>query len=1498
MWGEDRGMKIGDNKNNKINYKKLITIMMILGVISADVAPFISMAVETEGVNVGEVLPTEQQELEEEIEDLEVEEGIEYLGLEEQQQQEIKKEEDRYKEENTGYETEEEIELSTEEENDIATMSIEPQSANNYVMAKDSDFEFVTVSQGGYSYKGKYGYFRYKGTDEYVEIPKVIQGMEVRDYQYMFQHAPKTLKGIKSDNQNVRSMFGMFSHSNAETLDLTQLDTSRITSMHGTFINSNTKYVDFSNWDTRNVTNMTSMFSGSKMENIDISHLDTGRLEAIGAMFKGATAKTIKLGNMNTSRVGSMNELFMNTRAESIDLSKLDTGNVTNMSSMFEGSMIKHIDISTFNTRNVKNMSSMFRSARADKITLGNINTGNVTTMEGMFEGIYMDTLDLRALETRNVTTMSRMFRNTNIPNLNISSFNTSKVENMSNMFRVHRGGKLDLRGFDTSNVTNMSHMFRETEVPEVDMSQFNTSKVINMISMFQDSKINKLDLGSFNTMRVTDMNGMFNGARAIEIIVSNFDTSYVTDMSRMFRNTRANRIDLGSLSMASVNETIDMFQGTTAKIGLSRSQEDANKLNESSNKPSTLNFKPKFVLATDEDFIGTINGSFQYIGKDEYVEVPHKIRGVNVTSYRDMFANTSIKGVISTNKRVTDMRGMFRDTTSENMDVSTVDTENVEDMSYMFSGSKVRDLDLRNYNTVNTTNMESMFRNTVIEEIDLGSFDLVKVANTSNMFLGSKASKGYARTNRDMDKMVSSSGKPMGLKFSIWSIVTEQQPEEWTSGNVDIRVNASSDELGVDFVEMVNEPGRNLLVNSHRVVGVGGRSEFIQYADLAPIFDRYGTDQTYSLSLDLKSADTSKGTNINVYMQNGSSSKYNFVSKGVRVTEEFQRFKFEGLTPRISNSGETRAMLAFYGTYRTGNYPIIKNVKVELGDKATPWTPAPEDSQSSEDQQDVYTVYNNGTYIFRATYGKGDTRIIAHTVNNIDRSNPEVKITSSTLGQTPHDVTLYVEGEDSMSGVEYITLPDGTKVNGNKAEYVAKENKVYEFKVTDKAGNTTSKTYTVNNIDRSLVKLGINKSNKEWTNRPINIKVTSEDSATPLVDIEMINSPIEGRNLHKGTKEGWTTWDMPPYLYYKRVGTDILLEEGKDYTYSIDVEKVSKDNVPILSEIGQGSLEKPYTIDINDQNGGGYKTIPLNEGIYERNFSRRENTTKEQDYFAWGLRNTLQQTTVRFRKVKVEEGTKATPWTPAPEDIEIKNNAKTYPVIANGLYTFRARYENGVTSEVTINVDNIDLKAPELKVTGNPTDYTEDDEVVLKIKAEDELSGVKSITLPDGRVETGKGLEDLSYTVTENGVYTFKTEDNLGNKETYTVTVDKIMIPYFFYIYDSNGKPLQGAGFDLLRDGIVHKTSTSDVNGLVDFGKVPPTGKYTVKQIKVAEGYIPTPGEFEVDLEEVAPDFINEQRGKEFPATGTAELAVITITSIVLVGIIAILGIKKKGKN
>lgn len=130
-----------------------------------------------------------------------------------------------------------------------------------------------------------------------------------------------------------------------------------------------------------------------------------------------------------------------------------------------------------------------------------------------------------------------------------------------------------------------------------------------------------------------------------------------------------------------------------------------------------------------------------------------------------------------------------------------------------------------------------------------------------------------------------------------------------------------------------------NLLQNSSIVKT--GSNEFLQYADLAPIFNMYGL-VPYTVSFDIKSANITNQSTMLVYMQNGSYTKYSFVYNVVPVTTSYVRLSLTG-TPAISNSTETQAQLAFYGTYGTGNVPSVKNVKVELGSTtASIWTPAP----------------------------------------------------------------------------------------------------------------------------------------------------------------------------------------------------------------------------------------------------------------------------------------------------------------------------------------------------------------------------------------------------------------------------------------------------------------------------------------------------------------------------------------------------------------------------
>ena len=200
-----------------------------------------------------------------------------------------------------------------------------------------------------------------------------------------------------------------------------------------------------------------------------------------------------------------------------------------------------------------------------------------------------------------------------------------------------------------------------------------------------------------------------------------------------------------------------------------------------------------KYVLATDNDFSGNTDGSFRYIGTDEYVEIPHVIKGVSVTSYARMFQDTLVKGVKSTNKNVTDMFAMFYNSKATSLDLSLLDTSRVTEMGYMFYGSQATSLDLSSFDTSNVTDMTSMFYYSLATNLDLSSFDTSNVTNmnqmfsnskatsldlssfdTSNveyvngMFRGSQATTGYARTQTDADKFNRSSNKPVGLTFVV----------------------------------------------------------------------------------------------------------------------------------------------------------------------------------------------------------------------------------------------------------------------------------------------------------------------------------------------------------------------------------------------------------------------------------------------------------------------------------------------------------------------------------------------------------------------------------------------------------------------------------------------------------------------------------------------------------------------------------------------------------
>ena len=117
--------------------------------------------------------------------------------------------------------------------------------------------------------------------------------------------------------------------------------------------------------------------------------------------------------------------------------------------------------------------------------------------------------------------------------------------------------------------VTRYDNMFNSDTGRLVEGVVSNNPNVTHMISIFQGSSATTLDLSSFDTSNVTNMNSMFYNSSATTLDLSSFDTSNVTDTGNMFRNAQA-------------------------KTGYARTQEDADRFNASSWKPTGLTFVVK----------------------------------------------------------------------------------------------------------------------------------------------------------------------------------------------------------------------------------------------------------------------------------------------------------------------------------------------------------------------------------------------------------------------------------------------------------------------------------------------------------------------------------------------------------------------------------------------------------------------------------------------------------------------------------------------------------------------------------------------------------------------------------------------------------------------------------------------------------------------------------------------------------------------------------------
>lgn len=509
-----------------------------------------------------------------------------------------------------------------------------------------------------------------------------------------------------------------------------------------------------------------------------------------------------------------------------------------------------------------------------------------------------------------------------------------------------------------------------------------------------------------------------------------------------------------------------------------------------------------------------------------------------------------------------------------------------------------------------------------------------------------------------------------------------------------------------------------------------------------AVAYPRYGTvavksKEQYTISIEIKS-DTAHTT------AEGGVILLDFVdSKNQRVVAKWVPGSFTTEWKRINYTfdvPESHNIVALWVGLRNNSNKVVyfRYLKLEKGNKATDWTPAPEDIDAniSSVEGKVTTVSNQYTYLNQTVSG------ISATVNS-HTSQISKKADNSTVTEINNRVTTLtadLSGIKQSISATYVT----------KTEYAKEIDRLGDNinNVDDKASAAQDWCQTIedNITDHYSTTVQMNNAITQAVSAESN-SIKLEVSGTYATKNDISNLQIGGRNLLTGSA-GWTKANPAKSTNaadgYAYIGGKVYLENGKTYTLQAVSDSVWA--------TGHGGQTGKATIWLHGL-GDGFHRVFCGDG-------------KTSGRYTWTFVHTsaTQNCEIRingyskvtsFWDIKIESGNKATDWTPAQEDVNAKFN--NYATTAS-LSAYIAKTDTGaLKSCIEAIADDINLTA------GGAIN----------------ISGNKSVNISGNKFSlnsSGTKISSAGYLQTVNAKLG---EWNVDSKAIYCVTTDKVYTAY-----------------------------------------------------------------------------------------------------------------------
>ncbi len=405
-----------------------------------------------------------------------------------------------------------------------------------------------------------------------------------------------------------------------------------------------------------------------------------------------------------------------------------------------------------------------------------------------------------------------------------------------------------------------------------------------------------------------------------------------------------------------------------------------------------------------------------------------------------------------------------------------------------------------------------------------------------------------------------------------------------------------------------------------------------------------------------------------------------------------------------------------------------------------------PGSASATEVSGSTYTATANGVYTFTLTSGN-ETITKMVTVSKIDRMGPKVEIVDLTNTNHTEAVTLTVKVSDGESGMDTVTgiWSDGS--SSHAATISGGAGGIYTTTSPDQSGTWTLAITATDNVGNS----GTDTSSGYIINatRP-GLTVTKDEAASNNKGVVYNYSVAENGNtdIIVTLPDGSTTTDL--------IGTFTITEPGN---YLIAV-----------TDAAGHFVSETITVDA-PQDGTLDGVAPdVRLSIADENWTKGPVTVNVAVFDAGSAGKNL---------TAVWDG----------ESIQLTQSTEEpgaftgdFEVSANGTYTVTCTDTAGNVGSEAIEITNIDTTAPDIIVSGNPTDWTADD-VTITLTVTEDQSGIDGVAVEkDGNSVPVSGNNGIyTFNVSENGVYAVSVTDKAGNLANETVVVDKI----------DNGKPI-----------------------------------------------------------------------------------------------------------